>query len=218
MSIELYEKLSQLLESQQLDEAIKIAEADLMQMDHSPFHKVISKNLLHLQNNLSKYIDTFYIDSTTFLNKGKTKFLSSIFKPKNVNKELYKCFYCEMNGFSINYDRWYIDLFAFEADGNFENFDWLADFQYSSENSFTITGFEELQETFKDYMETEKWKDENLSLCCSICEFLIILRLQELFRQTILEAKKLNQPWAKTPIYISAHDYQIIYRTQSKFG
>ncbi len=37
--------------------------------------------------------------------------------------------YTEMNGFDINPDRWYCDLFAYTSDGGHDDYDWLSDWQ-----------------------------------------------------------------------------------------
>jgi hypothetical protein len=213
MNFELYEKLSDLLKAHQLDEAINLAEYELKQLDVSPFHNVLSRDLLHLKPMLLEYIDNFYKDASMFFEGGKSSFITSLIKPKNETKQALETIYCEMNGFAINYDLWYIELFAYNQKGDFDDLDWLSDFQYSSEKIMAITGFEDLQATYQDYMENEKWKDDKLKACSDICEFLIILRLQDLFRQTFIQANKLKRKWVQTPIYITAHDYEIIYRT-----
>ncbi len=45
-----------------------------------------------------------------------------------------------------------------------------------------------------------------------ICELLIILRLQQLFQQTFLDAKEKGSEWIKIPILATAHDYDMIYQ------
>ncbi len=188
------ENLNKLVVSNQLDKAIKLAEEKLTALPQTDFHKIIGKNLLHLTEPLTNYIDKFY---------------------KTVKGEIdVKAIYSEMNGFTINYDLWFIDLFAFAECGELDDLDWLADFEASSDDSMTISGFEELQTVYEDYMKNEKWEDKNLEAACEICELLIILRLQELFKESKKVAidKKLN--WAHIPLFATAHDYDMIYEAK----
>ncbi|NET33843.1 MAG: hypothetical protein F6K19_17790 [Cyanothece sp. SIO1E1] len=50
-----------------------------------------------------------------------------------------------MNGFDINPDRWYCDLFTYDTDGGIDDFDWLSDWQSEYYQDYTITGLEDLQ-------------------------------------------------------------------------
>lgn len=213
MNFELADKLSEYLKNGELDTAIQIAEQELKQLPLSPFHKILDRNCLHMQPVLTGYLNDFYNEAMQFYKRNKTNFIRSIFKTNIKHTSILKTIYCEMNGFTINYDRWFIDLFAYNEEGFFDDLDWISDFQYSSSDSLTITGFEDLQLVYKDYMEKEKWKDKQLESCSDICEFLIIHRLQELFRKTFETAKSEDLPWSKIPTYITAHDYDLVYRT-----
>ncbi|BAO76537.1 hypothetical protein WPG_2307 [Winogradskyella sp. PG-2] len=61
-----------------------------------------------------------------------------------------------MNGFTINYDRWFIDLFSFSEIGQ-EDYEWLADFEHSANKDLTITGFENLQKVYEDVYKNQKF-------------------------------------------------------------
>lgn len=87
--------------------------------------------------------------------------------------------------------------------------EWLSDFYDSSANDLTITGFEEIQKVFEDVHENNRFGEPNIDKTYEVCELLVILRLQELFRETY----KLNQgDWDKIPMFITAHDYELIYK------
>jgi len=113
-----------------------------------------------------------------------------------------------MNGFTINYDRWLIDLFSFERFET-EDWDWLSDFYDMTANSMTIKGFEELQMVFQDVHENDRFSESNIDKAYEVCELLVILRLQELFRETYKDTKS---EWTKIPMFVTAHDYEMIYR------
>lgn len=205
MNFELADKLSELLESQKLDEAIAMAEQELKNIPTTDFHKILDKNLLHLTSNLAKHIKEFD-KSTKDVLKKKQGFIKSLFgSGKDVKPAAY---YCEMNGFTINYDRWFIDLFSFE-NYSLTDWEWLSDFYDSTANDLTITGFEEIQKAFEDVHENNRFEEPNIDKAYEVCELLVILRLQELFRETY----KLNQgDLDKIPMFITAHDYELIYK------
>jgi hypothetical protein len=205
MNFELADKLSELLESQKLDEAIAMAEQELKNIPTTDFHKILGKNLLHLTSDLAKHINKFD-KSTRQILKKKQGFIKNLFgSAKEINPAAY---YCEMNGFTINYDRWYIDLFSFE-NYSLTDWEWLSDFYDSTANDLTITGFEDIQKVFEDVHENNRFEEPNIDKAYEVCELLVILRLQELFRETY----KLNQGyWDKIPMFITAHDYELIYK------
>ncbi|HYG37134.1 MAG TPA: hypothetical protein VD908_00885 [Cytophagales bacterium] len=113
-----------------------------------------------------------------------------------------------MNGFTINYDRWFIDLFSFE-NLSLTDWEWLSDFYDSTANDLTITGFEDIQKAFEDVHKNNRFEEPNIDKAYEVCEILVILRLQELFRETY----KLNLgDWDKIPMFVTAHDYELIYK------
>ena len=205
MNFELADKLSELLESKKLDEAIAMAEQELKKIPTTDFHKILDKNLLHLTSDLAKYIIEFD-KSTKEALKKKQGFIKNLFgSGKEVKPAAY---YCEMNGFTINYDRWFIDLFSFE-NYSLTDWEWLSDFYNSTPNDLTITGFEEIQKAFEDVHENNRFEEPNIDKAYEVCELLVILRLQELFRETY----KLHQgDWDKIPMFITAHDYELIFK------
>lgn len=204
MNFELADKLDILLETKQLDEAIVLAENELQIIPNTPFHKVLGRNLLHLAEDLKDYITAFE-ESTSKVLKKKRGFISSIFTPKERNKPV--AFYGEMNGFTINYDRWYLELFSFEK-YNLADWEWLSDFYDMSANDLTITGYEDLQLIFEDVHLNDRFDDPNILKAYQVCELIIILRLQELFNEVY---KTQTGEWRKIPMFVSAHDYDLIY-------
>ena len=99
MNFDLEDKLIEYIKRNELDSAIQIAETELSKISQTDFHQLIGMNLLHMESDLDKYISKFY-------SIVKLKYALSF------GKKL-KAFYCEMNGFTINCDRWFIDLFSF---------------------------------------------------------------------------------------------------------
>ena len=204
MNFALAGKLTELLEKKELDKAIGLAESELGKVPATDFHKIIGRNLIHLKFDLKTFITNFNKTTIEVLNK-KQGFLKSIFGKKDKLKPV--AYYCEMNGFTINYDRWFIDLFSFEK-YNPTGWDWLSDFYDSTSKSMTITGFEDIQRVFKDVHENSRLKEENINEAYEICELIVILRLQELFREAY---KQGEHEWIKIPMFVTSHDYEMIY-------
>ncbi len=189
MNFELAENISGLLSDDKLDEAILLAEAKLKEQAPTDFNKLLGKNLLHQTDKLVAFFSDFY---------------------DTVNSNLdIKAIYAEMNGFTINCDLWFLDLFAYDKVGGTDDTDWLADWEEgnSTINSFPLTGYEELQATYQDYMDNQKYKDNKMQGASDVAELLIVLRLQELVRAATELAKSKNLFWATIPVFASAHDY-----------
>ncbi|MEK6152560.1 hypothetical protein WIW50_04845 [Flavobacteriaceae bacterium 3-367] len=197
MNFDLQDKLNEYVKQDDLDSAIQIAETELSTIPQTDFHQLIGMNLLHMESELNSFISKFY--STV---KRKYTF--------NFSKKL-EAFYCEMNGFTINYDRWFIDLFSYSEIG-LDDYEWLADFEYHTGKSLTLHGFENLQKVYEDVHTKEKYKIPEVKQAYEVAELLIILRLQELFRATYKSAKTEDLKWSNYPILVTAHDYEMIYR------
>ncbi|MRG44150.1 hypothetical protein GFS24_03445 [Chitinophaga sp. SYP-B3965] len=173
----------------QIDAAIQYTENKLAELPETGFHQIIGKDLLHLQPILGQ-------------------FLHSFFKSMREEEELdIKAVFCEMNAFTVNYDLWFLDLFAYETVEEEDTLNWLAEYDGQSEKSLTVTGFEALQEVNKAYMESEGYRDDNQQAACELHEYLVILRLQQLFKQTASQHKN-KATWAGIPMFVTAHDYE----------
>lgn len=182
-------QIQELIQAGQIETAIRETETMLGQLSPSDFHYVIGKDLLHLQAPLTAYFNYFYTVMTE-------------------DEELdIKALYLKMNSFTTQYDQWFLQLLAYESLSKRDNFDWLADFSGESPKTFTITGFEVLQETNKKYMETEGYRNDQLRQACELHEYLVILRVQELVTK-IINDNKGKAPWAEIPVFVGAHDYE----------
>jgi len=205
MNFDLADRLSDMLKAKKLGSAIELAENELKKIPVSDFHKIIGKNLYNLTGTLKEYIIEFDRQTTAELRK-KQGLLKSIFSSKKPVKPA--AYYCEMNGFTINNDRWFVNLFSFE---NYEenDWDWLSGFYDSTAKDLTITGFEEIQMAFQDVHEKDRLRESNIVKAYEVCELLVILRLQELFRETY---RGQENDWSQIPMFVTAHDYDMIYK------
>jgi len=191
MDFDLEKEVKKLVEENNIKSAIELAEAELKKIPTTDFHKVLGRDFLILTEDLIEFISYFYEKAT---------------------KEIeVKAIYSEMNGFTINYDLWFLDLFAFQTCEGLEDTDWLADYDFSIGESMVLKGLEDIQAVYEDYMKNEKWTDKNLENAMEVCEIIIVLRLQELFKNSIDSANQKQIEWCKIPIFATAHDYQILY-------
>lgn len=205
MNFDLADKLYVLLEAKKLDEAIALAESELRNIPETDFHKILNRNLLHLIADLADYIAEFDTATSRVL-KRKQGTLMALFGPKESKRPA--AFYCEMNGFTINTGLWYIELFSYEKFES-EDWEWLTDFYDSTSIDFVITSFEDIQAVFKDVHENNRFDEPNIDKAYEVCELLVILRLQELFRAVY---NNRTEEWATIPMFVTAHDYDLIYR------
>lgn len=204
MNFDLADKLTKLLEQNQLETAIKLAENELLKIPQTGFHKIIGKKITSQSNELKNYIKHFSNKTTRVLNERKS-FIGKLLKSESKKPA---AFYCEMNGFTINYDRWFINLFSFNKVES-DNWEWLCDFYDSSRQDLTINGLEEIQKVFEDVHENKRFNEPNMESAYEVCELIVILRLQELFKETYKNEK---EEWSQIPMYITAHDYEMIYK------
>lgn len=192
--MEIEEQINEMILADRLDEAIELAEIELSKQPLTEFHRIIDCSFLALKNALINFIDNFHTQA-----KQKIEV---------------KAIYVEMNGFTINTDVWYLEPFAFKQCGDLSDLDWLADYDFYDGNVLTLGGLEKLQAAFQEYQDKESWKDEGLKHTSDLCEFLIILRLQQLFREAKITAREKNMSWANIPIFVTAHDYDLIYEAK----
>ena len=194
MHEEIEAQLQGLVAQNKLEEAIAVVEQQILQNPIADFTQMVGKSLLHLTNDLVDYLDQFCAAA------GQEIEVQSLF--------------AEMNGFTVNYDFWYVELFAFNRNEGTDDTDWLADYDYPNSRhpaaaELPITGLEDIQAIYQHYMDTGKWEDDAHEGAANDCAALIVLRVQQLFKaaKEVATARKLK--WAVIPIYVTAHDSYI---------
>lgn len=183
--------ICELIKIEEIDKAIELTEAELLKIPKNDFHKIIGRNLFHL-------ID----DANEFLNAVFEKSTEEIVNVKSI--------YCEMNGFTINPDLWFVTGMSFTFCNDLTDTDWLADYDYFFEMALVIEGYEDLQKIYEDYVQNEKWEYEDSAELCAI---IITLRLLELFRETYKRFKDKSE-WTKIPVFVTSHDSELIFKTK----
>jgi hypothetical protein len=120
-----------------------------------------------------------------------------------------KAVYLEMNGFDINYDRWYFDSFGYEKYGEgLDDSEWLCEWQSEDWKRVRLRGLEKIQKDFEWYHTREIWKDKKYKRAYELALLLVMAKYVSLI-QAALGSGKLVKP---VPILATAHDFDIIGR------
>jgi hypothetical protein len=191
MDFDLADETKKLVKTNEISKAIELAENELSKIPLTDFHKVLGRDFLNLKDELVEFISSFH---------------------RQASKKIeVKAIYSEMNGFTINYDLWFLNAFAFKNCEGIEDTDWLADYEFTIDEIMGLRGLEDIQAVYEDYMKNEKWNDKNLENAMEVCEIIIVLRFQELFKSSVEIAIQKKLEWCKIPIFATAHDYEILY-------
>lgn len=113
--------------------------------------------------------------------------------------------YTELNGFDINPDRWFCDVFAFAEYRGHDDYDWLADWQSEDYEDMTITGLEPLQEVYA----SEHYSDERFEGAKDLAGLLVVTKFQDLIQRAAPHMRKL-----RFPLLATAHDYDFIFEVR----
>ena len=174
-----------------LDKAIAKCEAELKALPVSPFHRIIGCDLENMTPDTISWLESFY-----------DQVAKNEFKPKAI--------YCETNGFDMNTDRWFVDAFAFRRYKKTEDWDWLSDWDSETEiDSLTIQGYESMQNAFAQRSFSNR--DDKTQNAAKIAELLVILRVQELFRNAHQAIYKKGLELGRIPLLVTAHDWDLIF-------
>lgn len=117
--------------------------------------------------------------------------------------------YLEMNGFDINYSRWFFDFFAYSTySAGDDDLDWLCDWQSPEWPSCTLTGLEEIQVDYRWYNENKKYKEAPYVEVVEIANLLVMVRFVQLIEETLNSGPLVKE----VPLLVTAHDFDTIAR------
>lgn len=157
----------------------EIVRRALQAEDRSPFHLVLESDFSNDPRDIAAEFDAFF--------------------ERESERMTVAAIYTETNGFDINPDCWYFDLFGYASDGGLDDLDWIADWQSDSWPECTLTGMEDLQKVY----ESTKLGSE----AAYLSSLLVVIRFQKL----IFAARSLMNI-GKIPVYSTSHDYDFIAR------
>jgi len=109
--------------------------------------------------------------------------------------------YTEMNGFDINPNRWFFDVFAYRQYGGHDDYNWIANWQSEPYDDMTITGLEELQKAYA----SRAFRDERFRDASYVAGLLVVTKFQDLIRRAAAHMREL-----RFPLLATAHEYDFI--------
>lgn len=186
MKLELWSEIDILISKSKYSDAICILEEIIIDSKINEFQALIGARITNPQESVLKELKSF---KTTCEHDFKVQAI-----------------YLEMNGFDINYDRWYFDFFAYDKySEDLEDLDWLCDWQSEHWPEFEINGLEEAQEVFEWYHENEIWdKQKETSDVYDAAMLLIMTKFIEFMSEVARNGD------VDIPILATAHDFDII--------
>jgi len=153
----------------------------LKTLPRSPFHIVLDLAISNDPVDVGRHFDKFYSDE------------SKRFKIAAA--------YTEMNGFDINPDRWYCDLFAYAADNGSDDYDWLSNWQSEPFEEYEINGLEDLQDVYA----SDAFKGGEFVDASYMSSLMVVVKFQQFMQKAASSMKKLH-----FPLYVTAHDFTFI--------
>src|SRR5688572_2490245 len=134
--------------------------ADMIRsIPNTAWHLVLNVDFTNNPQDIAAIFDKFFFDSA--------------------EKISLKALYTETNGFYINPDRWYFQIFGYSKYLGHRNYDWLAYSDIPASSDFTLTGMETLQQVYENDVETED--EENAK---DYSDLLVTLRFQKLIERS----------------------------------
>lgn len=166
---------------------------------------------------LEEFVETHYAErfaclpGTRFANL-QTEVLSEINRFIDANQSSFnvEAIYIEMNGFDINYDRWYFDFFAYSSyspDSN--DIEWLCDWQSADWPEVELVGTKAAQEAFAWYHEEKIWKSQPNLKPVYEASMLLIMAKFSAFIGSALSSGKLTK---SIPVLVTAHGFESVAR------
>ncbi len=176
-----------------LPECIRSLEDGLRSIKETPYHAVLGRDFLH-------HLD----DAATFI--------AHFFQAASRNTPV-GAMYFEMNGFTINPNRWYFNGFGYEKGGDIWdltwNTDWLTPWDHETEE-FTLTGMEPVQKAFGKLFCDEK-QPLGVKMAGEITEHIVVARFNELIGAAHRVAKEPCPQLDGFPVLSTAHDWDRLY-------
>ncbi len=186
---ELQDELLPVLKSGDLDRCETIAVEKLLTLARSPFHLVLDLSITNDPKDAADYV-------WTFIRCEEHRFPV-------------RAVYAEMNGFFINPDMWFFEVFGYDSYGGDEDYDWLCEWQSSEYEAFRLTGLEELQQTYAANLNKF---DSNFDDAADVTALLVTIKFQKLITKAYSFLSDL-----RIPVLSTAHDLDFIHVISPKF-
>jgi hypothetical protein len=161
--------------------AIARASAHLSAMPKSPFHIVMDVDFTNSPVDVASKFDAFI-------------------REQQLRFDV-RAVYTETNGFDINPDEWYFDLFGYRDYGGIVDFDWISSWDSNSFASARLTGMESLQDVYASGAVLEK----RFRRASEFCSLLVVYKFQSLIARSVPLMTEV-----KFPVLATCHDYDFV--------
>ncbi len=179
---ELVQQIEPRLRAGELDHCTDRARDALLSLPTSPFHIAAELDFTNDPATVAGHFDAF-------LTREQRRF--------DV-----QAVYTETNGFDINPDRWYFDLFAYDCYKGVGDVDWLSEWNSESIRDVALTGMEPLQAVY----DSESFGNQEYSTAIGFASLYVVFRFQALIRRSAPLMEHL-----KCPLLATSHDYDFFY-------
>jgi len=178
----------------ELNPCIELLEEGMNALRKTPFHDVLGRDFLHQTSTVAKYMIDFHRTSIEKINVA--------------------ALYFEMNGFTINPDRWYFDGFAYKTAEDVWELEWLAHWDADTDSdSFTLTGMESVQEAFALYYCDES-QPLSVKMAAELADHLVTARFMQLIAAAHALTKQTDNMLDGLPVLATAHDWDVVHQTR----
>jgi hypothetical protein len=174
-------RLTPALRSGDLAAVEKGAIEQMRSLPSSPFHIALDLSITNWPREAAQHFDEFFAAEASRFSLAAA--------------------YTEMNGFDINPDRWFCDLFAYSKDGGTDDWDWISDWQSGRFPEYEVNGLEDLQEVYA----SSAFRDGEYQEASYMCSLLVVITFQRFMERASREMKLLQ-----FPLYVTAHDFDFI--------
>jgi hypothetical protein len=185
ISFELQRQLKPVLRAGDIAQCERTVASKLAALPRSPFHIALDLSITTEPKSAATWFDRF-------------------FQAQNRNFKI-EAAYTEMNGFCINPDLWFCNVFAYGRYGGHEDYDWLSNWQSEHSRVLAIQGLEPLQKVYA----SDAFRDKRFSDACDITDLLVVIKFQDLIRRAASQMQELH-----FPLLATAHDYDFIYEVR----
>jgi hypothetical protein len=176
-----------------LEPCISRLEEGLRALRETPYHRALGRDYLGQTKAAADYLIEFH---------------------RKVSAKMpVAALYFEMNGFTINPDRWYFSGFGYKTAGDVWELEWLAHWDVATDADFTLEGMEDVQEVFANLFCDEK-QPLSVQLAAELAEHLITARFMQVVAAAHEAAKRRYKGLEGLPVLATAHDWDTVHQTE----
>jgi hypothetical protein len=174
-------RLTPILRQGDLDACEREVVSEMQKLPASPFHIAIDLSIANDPVEAADHFDRFFELESKRFQIGAA--------------------YTEMNGFDINPNSWFCNVFAYPADGGNEEWGWLSDWQSERFEDYQIIGLERLQDAYR----SEAFRERENRSARYMSNSMVVVMFQRFMRRAASHMELL-----RFPLYTTAHDFDFI--------